>query len=179
MSGHREKFADIRFALFRAFLRFLHLGQIFPVFRILHDFFQQSGEGKLRLRIQEIKNHRGKGLEFLSRRCRERDGFARHERFEKRNPLLFRVIRQFLHRRIPDAAPRDIHDAPETDVVAEIRQEAQIGHDIFDFLAPEERHVADQRIREPFEIHRFFQRTRLRVHAIQNGDIGQRTPFFA
>ena len=72
---------------------------------------------------------------------------------------------------IADAAGRDVDDAEESFIVARVGEDAQIGHEVADFLAVVELHAADDHIGNTITAQDFFEGAGVGVHAQENGAI--------
>ncbi|CCK00370.1 hypothetical protein BN130_3142 [Cronobacter malonaticus 507] len=84
---------------------------------------------------------------------------------------LVRPLAELLQRRRADFALRRVHNAQKGAVVVRVRQHAQIGQQIFDFRAREERRTAGNTIRDAVLHQHLFKHPRLVVAAIQDGVI--------
>src|SRR5262249_50503716 len=100
---------------------------------------------------------------------------ARAGRFPQRRARTLRVVANDVQRLRADAARGQIHHAFERRIVTTAGDEAQIRERIFDFRALEEPQTAVHTLRNARGDERFFERSRLRVRAIQHRDVAPRT----
>ena len=95
---------------------------------------------------------------------------VQHRRHQ-RKLVLGGVGGQLVDRRVADAALGLVDDAAERDVVVRIDQRAHVGDQILDLLALVELLAAVDAIRHAAAHERLFQHARLRVGAVQHGDL--------
>ena len=75
---------------------------------------------------------------------------------------------------VADATGRDVDDAEEGFIVTRVGKNAQIGHEVADFLAVVELHAADDHIGDTIAAQDFFKGAGVGVHAQENGAVTER-----
>lgn len=78
---------------------------------------------------------------------------------------------QFADSRCPDASCRIVDDATQSFLIVRITGQAEIGHDILDFLTLIERQSAIDAIGDGGTLQGLFERTALRVRAVEQSDL--------
>src|SRR5690606_22490893 len=94
-------------------------------------------------------------------------GDARARGLPHRAGIRARIIAYDIHALHADAARRQIHDALEGSIVIAAEDEPQVREGVLDFRALEEAESAVDAIRKACRQERFFERTRLRIRAIE------------
>ncbi|MEZ5978716.1 MAG: hypothetical protein R3F34_10900 [Planctomycetota bacterium] len=82
-----------------------------------------------------------------------------------------RTGRHLLERRVADAARRAVRDAQEADVVVRVRGGAQVGEDVADLLAIEERRSADEHVRDAAQAQLALEHARLLRRAEEDREV--------
>ena len=75
-----------------------------------------------------------------------------------------------LHHALADAARRHVDDAAQADVVVRVEDQPQVGERVLDFLALVEPDAADDLVGDAGPPQRVFDRARLGVGAVEDGD---------
>ena len=163
---HREQFAQVFLAALGlgivAFLQKLH------IFRVIHDFLNELEHIHFCGRIEEVKNHGAEFLQLLLGRCGKAAPFDAHDAFEHGHIIGIGVVRELLYRGSADAALGHIDDAGEADVIAEIVDYLQIGHDVTDFGAIIETGTAYHGVSDAAAHQGFFDDTGLGIHTVEH-----------
>src|SRR5581483_7743697 len=173
--GHREQFLDV----FEPCLRLdaLLLFQRALVARAVEDALRQFRDGAVFPLGAQGGDERGEVGESGARAglyLADRGDVLQDvpERPARQVHLLF----QRGQRRRADAARRDVQDTAQADAVGGVLDDAQIGYDVLNFLSVVEPHAPDEfEGRTPGSEH-LFQDARLRVRAIEEGEIAPFVP---
>ena len=138
--------------------------------------------GHLRQADEQVAKH-GERLERPRRKCPLRDralqlhpqGIGRDDRFEpggqQRRQFRRRAqLLEALHHAAPDPASGHVDHAPQAHVVEGIDDQFQVRQRVLDLLAFVEPDAADDLVRHALAHQRIFDRARLRVDAVEDGD---------
>ena len=162
----RKQLAQIFLTALR--LRILALLQLCEILRICHDLLDQFENIHFRGRIQKIKDHRREIRKLALRSRRKPTALDAHDALEHRHAAGIRIVQELLDRRPSDTALWCIDDAGQTDIILEIIDDLQISQHVADFRAVIEACPADHRIADAASDERFFDDTRLRIHAVED-----------
>ena len=135
--------------------------------QLVVEFRQRHRAGKLRARLDQLRELLQLALGPLQRGIGA--GIAKHgiQRAALRRALALDDLERFA----ADAARRLIDDAAQAQIVRTVVDEAEIGQHVLDLRAVEEARAADDAIRDAVSLEGIFQRVRLRVHAVEHGEI--------
>ena len=136
-----------------------------------HDLLIEVRQRKRRQKLGAFLDHDREGHELrgglFKARIAVRVGDDRVERHACRSRLPLRHFERFA----ADAARRVIDDALQSQLVCAVIDHAQIGQHILDLGAVKEACAADDAVRDAAALERVFHRVRLRVRAVEHGEI--------
>ena len=117
-------------------------------------------------RVREA-GERVSGLRAQDARLRD----ARLRGREERYPPLGGIGADAVDRRGPQPAARRVDDAQRADVVVRVHDQLEVGHHVADLRAVEEARAAHDLVRHARAQEHVLERARLRVRAIEHGDV--------
>ena len=113
------------------------------------------------------------------RAWRRSSSSARRSASSKPVPACARVELDALDGGVADAALGRVDDALERDLVGGVHHDLEVRHHVADLGAVEEARAADDAVRHAGAHQRVFQRTRLRVGAVEDREVGVAAAFCA
>ena len=93
-----------------------------------------------------------------------------------REPRRARVLREPRAGDVADTARGDVDDAQQARLIETVLDQTQVGDEVFDLAALIEAHAADQAVGNAMSHERVLDRARLRVRAVEHGELAERTP---
>src|SRR5260370_13368446 len=86
---------------------------------------------------------------------------------------------ELLERELADSARGIVHDTPQADLVCRIESELQVRENVLYLFALEKLHAADDTVRHALFAQRFFDKARLPIGPVEDGDVRWSLAVFA
>ena len=169
LAGHRHELLHVLGARF--VLRVAAAAQQLEVLRLLEDSREdvrhQAGVERLARRVEDRGEVDDGGGHFRS----EAEGGSIPQRIDHGAAQFVGVVRERRLRRGPDTALGCVEDAPHGEAVGRVRDGDEVRHHVLDLGALVELRAAEHAVRDRRADEDLLQRSRLRVGAVEHGDL--------